>query len=283
MGHADVFPHVGSSTQISLDGARHEVYPLVTGTFGGVDFLHSVTGELSDKMTQNEIEQLEGTLEESKNADTSILRNLLDMIPDGVFGGKHQSDKLDEIQSNAQASQLQNVEISPREPEEYTRQMQQIFQQIMPVIEFHDDILKNIDRAIGQIPVLPKILSQLEEQLTMFVFSIISPFILPVISQIREELRTGSDEIVQSSLREQHIVFEDDNATDPTHSMLSKDHFTNVSGGGGSELCCQSMASNPPRRSSTRLPAAAPPRRCTGSSPSSWRPWTTRAPTWTRS
>ena len=28
-----------------LEGARNEVYPLVTGTFGGVDFLHSVTGE----------------------------------------------------------------------------------------------------------------------------------------------------------------------------------------------------------------------------------------------
>jgi hypothetical protein len=228
MGHRDVFPHVGRDTQIRLEGARRQVYPIVTGTFGGVDFLHSVTGELSDKLTQNEIEELEGTLQESQKADTSILRNLLDMIPDGIFGGKHQSDKLDEIQSDAQASQLQNMDISPREPEEYTRYMQQVFEQIMPVIEFHDDIMKNIDRAIGSIPVLPKILSQLEEQLSMFVFSVIAPFILPVITQIREELRTGSDEIVQSSLREQHIVFEDDNSTDPTHSMLSKDHFTNI-------------------------------------------------------
>lgn len=28
-----------------IPGARGDVYPCVTGTFGGVDFLHSVTGE----------------------------------------------------------------------------------------------------------------------------------------------------------------------------------------------------------------------------------------------
>ncbi len=40
MGERDVFPHVGRRTQINLRGARSSVYPLVTGTFGGVDFLH---------------------------------------------------------------------------------------------------------------------------------------------------------------------------------------------------------------------------------------------------
>ena len=39
-GHRGVFPHAGSSTEINLHGRR--VYPLVTGTFGVVDFLHSV-------------------------------------------------------------------------------------------------------------------------------------------------------------------------------------------------------------------------------------------------
>ena len=34
---------------------REEIWPLVTGTFGGVDFLHSVMGEVSDKATQSEI------------------------------------------------------------------------------------------------------------------------------------------------------------------------------------------------------------------------------------
>jgi hypothetical protein len=45
MGETDIFPHVGNNTKLNIAGARGSVYPIVTGTFGGVDFLHSVTGE----------------------------------------------------------------------------------------------------------------------------------------------------------------------------------------------------------------------------------------------
>lgn len=229
MGERDVFPHVGRSTRMRIAGARHEVYPLVTGTFGGVDFLHSVTGEVSDKLTQNEIDELEGTLQQSQNSDTSLLRNLLDKIPDGLFGGDDKKGKMEELQNNANNAQMENTSISPRDPEEYTLYIQNIFKQIMPAIEFHDEILQSISEQIEKIPILPKIMEQLEEQLSVFVFSLIAPFIVPVIDQIKNELKTGSDEIIQSSQNEQHIVFSDDDCTDPTHSMLSKDHFSNVS------------------------------------------------------
>ena len=42
LGERGVFPHVGRQTQVNLPGTRQPVYPIVTGTFGGVDFLHSV-------------------------------------------------------------------------------------------------------------------------------------------------------------------------------------------------------------------------------------------------
>jgi hypothetical protein len=42
LGYRDVFPHCGYGTEINLHGKR--VFPLVTGTFGAVDFLHSVVG-----------------------------------------------------------------------------------------------------------------------------------------------------------------------------------------------------------------------------------------------
>ncbi|KAF9774953.1 hypothetical protein IL306_006952 [Fusarium sp. DS 682] len=228
LGERDVFPHVGRNTQIEIEGARGPVYPIVTGTFGGVDFLHSVTGEVSDKLTQNEIEELEGTLQQGAKSDTSMLRDLLDKIPDGIFGDKHQSDRVDELQNNAAAAQMENTTVSPRDPEEFTIYIQNVFKQVMPAIEFHDDIMKSISGAMEKIPVLPKIIEQLEEQLSVFIFSIIAPFIVPLIQQIRNELKTGSDEIIASSEREQHIVFNDDDSSNPTHSMLSKDHFSNI-------------------------------------------------------
>ncbi|KAK4181759.1 heterokaryon incompatibility protein Het-C-domain-containing protein [Triangularia setosa] len=227
MGEQDIFPHVGRNTKISIEGANDEVYPIVTGTFGGVDFLHSVTGEVSDKLIQSEIEDLENTLQQSKNSDLSVLRELLDKIPDGLIGGD-KKNKVNEIQDNANAAQMEQTSISPKETEEFTQQVQDIFRQIMPAIEYHDDLLKSISEAVSRIPILPKIIEQLEEQLSLFVFQVIAPFVIPVIEQIKNELATGATEIIESSKNEQHIVFENDHASDPTHSMLSKDHFTNI-------------------------------------------------------
>jgi hypothetical protein len=135
---------------------------------------------------------------------------------------------MDEIQSNAQAAQMENMSVSPRDPEEFTLYVRNTFNQVMPAIEFHDQLLMDITKAIEQIPILPKIIEQLEEQMSIFVFSVIAPFVVPLIDQIKNELATGASEIIESSKNEQHIVFEDDDCSDPTHSMLSKDHFTNV-------------------------------------------------------
>ncbi|KAI0847141.1 Het-C-domain-containing protein [Daldinia vernicosa] len=229
LGERDIFPHVGRNTKIQIPGARHDVYPCITGTFGGVDFLHSVTGEVSDKLTQNEIQELEGTLQEnSRKNDTSILEGLIDKIPDGIFGGDNKKQKLEDIQSNAANAQMANTSISPKEPEEFTQYIQQVFEQIIPAIEFHDDLMKSIGEAVEKIPILPQIIEQLEEQLSMWTFSIMAPFVVPIIQQVKNELRTGSTEIIESSKNEQHIVFDDDESTDPTHSMLSKDHFSNI-------------------------------------------------------
>ncbi|KAF3901991.1 hypothetical protein ABW21_db0209223 [Orbilia brochopaga] len=230
LGERDIFPHVGSRTRMRLQGARGDVFPLVTGTFGGVDFLHSVTGEVSDKLTQNEIEELEGTLQNTAKNDDSVLEGLLDSIPDGLFGGNKgdKKNKMHEIKSNANNSQMQNMSVSPRNPEEFTKYVQQVFAQIMPAIEFHDDLIKGISEAIDKVPILPKILEQLEDRMSIWTFSIMAPFVVPIIKQVKNELRTGSNEIIESSKNEQHIVFEDDRCTDPTHSMLSKDHFSNV-------------------------------------------------------
>ncbi|KFY96550.1 hypothetical protein V498_02612, partial [Pseudogymnoascus sp. VKM F-4517 (FW-2822)] len=228
MGETDVFPLVGRNTQIRLPGARSAVYPLVTGTFGGVDFLHSVMGEFDDKATQSEIQQLEGTMENGQNADTSFLRDILSKIPSGIFGDDDEAGKAEELRANATTAQMSQVRVSPREPEAFTRQMQDCVQQIYPIIEWHDNLMKKISTAIEKIPILPELIEQLESQVNIFVFSLLAPFVLPLINQMKTELNEGSSEIINSSKAQQHNVFEDDESTDPTHSMLSKDHFSSI-------------------------------------------------------
>ncbi|KAK8091337.1 Het-C-domain-containing protein [Apiospora phragmitis] len=211
------------------DDVGAEVYPVVTGTFGEVDFLHSVAGEVSDKLAANEMQELQEHLENGKNEDTSLLRKLLAMIPSSVFGGENQADQIDQIQQDAATAQMDGLEVKPhREPEEITVWVSNIFRQIVPIIEWHDRIMKIISDALPRIPILPKIVEQLEDQLNVFVTAQIAPFVVPVIQQIQTEMGAGSEGIIQSSEDQQHRVFHDDLASDPTHSMLSKDHFTNL-------------------------------------------------------
>ncbi|RKF57993.1 putative nima-interacting protein, partial [Erysiphe neolycopersici] len=228
LGEHNVFPHVGNLTKIQIQAVRNSVYPITTGTFGGVDFLHSVLGEFNDKATQSEIQELEGAIKQDSKGDFSLLKDLLGKIPKGVFEGKDQSRRADELKSNSANAQMNNLRVSPRQPEEFTRQMQDITRQVYPILEWHDDTMKSISKAVEKIPLLPEIMSKLEEQINIFVFSLIAPFILPLINQVKNELNTGSSEIIQSSKDKQFIVFNDDYSSDPTHSMLSKDHFSNI-------------------------------------------------------
>lgn len=228
LGERDVFPHVGRNTQVRVQGARHQAYPIVTGTFGGVDFLHSVMGELDDKATQSEIQELEGVIDNSQNQNTSLLKKLLKSLPSGLLGGKDQAGKVDELQSNAAAAQMGNMKLSPRQPEEWAQQLQEVQNQIYPILQFHDELMMGINETIEKIPILPDLLEQITEQLNIFVFSLLAPFVLPIISQVKEELATGSSEVIESSRAKQLIVFHDDDSSDPTHSMLSKDHFSNI-------------------------------------------------------
>lgn len=242
LGERDVFPHVGRSTQMQVDGVRHPIYPIVTGTFGGVDFLHSVCGELSDKATQSEIQELEGTMNQSQRADTSILKDLLSKIPSGLLGDDDHAAKADELEASAATAKMDAMHVTPKEPEAFTRQVEQLQTQIYPIMEFHDNLIKNISEAIDKIPVLPELIEQLQDQISMFVFSLIAPIVLPIISQVKEELSTGSSEIIQSSNEQQHIVFNDDESTDPTHSMLSKDHFSNILNEPAGKVASQTIA-----------------------------------------
>jgi hypothetical protein len=229
LGERDIFPHVGRNAQFRVQGAREPVYPIVTGTFGGVDFLHSVMGEFNDKATQSELQELEGAISDAdRHKNKSMIKDLLSKLPEGVFGGKDEAGKADELENNANAAAMGNVHISPKEPEAFTQQIGELQKQIYPIMEFHDEVMQSISEFIERIPILPDLIEQLQEQLNIFVFSLLAPYILPIIQQVKAELETGSSEVIASSVDKQHIVFNDDYSTDPTHSMLSKDHFSNV-------------------------------------------------------
>lgn len=226
MGFNNIFPHTGTATEIDLHGKR--VFPLITGTFGGVDFIHSLLGEATDHVAQSELEGMNETfsLATSSNAmpgSSSIdgLVDLLSKIP-GMMKYIQEARKLQhsaqEYDSSSQKSCSRGDNINT----------DALVAQIYPILEFRDNLMRAIEAIISGIPGLEKLIDVVTESITMFVFSLLAPYIQPVIAATAQQLKNGSQLLVQAAASHQYEPWTDSHCTDPTHSLLSKDHFSNI-------------------------------------------------------
>lgn len=100
--------------------------------------------------------------------------------------------------------------------------------QIYPILEFRDKVVKIIDKTIEKIPGLEALVEKITETLTLFVLSLLAPFIRPIINVVSAQLKAGSGGVIDASGKSQYEPWTDPHCSDPTHSLLSKDHFSNV-------------------------------------------------------
>ena len=319
MGLHNVFPHVGTNTMINLRG-KH-VYPLTTGTFGTVDFYHSVLGEATDHFTQSEVNEMDnalGTAEtaaQSSNPLTTLVK-LLSKVP----GTRDLCDEASRLQAASQAQSRANVQggfssraesgdwnsgqqqsqqmygqgynqptwqqpqqpdwgqqqnqypdannaypggqhnwNQPSQQQQYTSsqstqqpqlapqssQQQQVtnsttpaalqnidpaktMAQIYPILVFRDKVVRTISSVIEKIPGLEALVERIVETLTVFILSLLAPFVRPILNAVTKSLQTGSEGVISSSKNHQYEVWTNPHSSDPTHSMLSKDHFSNL-------------------------------------------------------
>ncbi|KZF19361.1 Het-C-domain-containing protein [Xylona heveae TC161] len=275
LGFTNVFPHVGAATEIQIGHKR--IFPLVTGTFGGVDFLHSVLGEANDHFAQTEVNEMDIALNEAQQKshgsssgagarsfgnnpgqEASFFTSLLSQIP-GTSGlcaeaARLQADSDAQEQSNragaggeyyggmSRAADPNAVQTSFPAPPGSTGGppgpgipgMSPNFDplktaaQIYPILEFRDKVVKKISGIIEKIPGLEALIEKITETLTLFVLSLLAPYIRPIIEAVSKQLKTGSSAVIDSSGKHQYEVWTDPHCSDPTHSMLSKDHFANI-------------------------------------------------------
>lgn len=247
LGYRNVFPHCGTQAEIHIQGKK--IYPIVTGTFGAVDFLHSVIGEANDHFTQSEVDEVDIALknaESSRSGGGSNSRGLFDgsgptdfislvsKLPDVGTGFADQARSLkdaSEAQERANQSQERtragdNVNVVPGMSPNFDPV--KVAGQIYPILQFRDKIVKAISRGIAKIPGLEKLLEHISETLTAFVLGLLAPFIRPIIKQVSKVLKDGSSGIISASSNSQLEPWDNPRCSDPTHSMLSKDHFTNI-------------------------------------------------------
>ncbi|KAK5165442.1 uncharacterized protein LTR77_008971 [Saxophila tyrrhenica] len=281
LGYHNVFPHVGSQAMMNLHGKQ--VFPLVTGTFGGVDFLHSVLGEATDHITQTEVnqaevDQLDAALSQAQASQHSGKRSadpasnasgftdLLAQVP-GTGGLIQEAVQL-QAASDAQQAENDRAAAGASYDSSYapygnqydmTRASnpgQQSFQappgsvggppkpgipgvnmnvdpqaamaKIYPLLLFRDKVVRTISGIVSKIPGLEKAIETISEKVTLFIMGLLAPFIKPIIAAASNALKQGSGTVVDASAKQQYLVWTDPTSTDPTHSMLSKDHFSNI-------------------------------------------------------
>ncbi|KAJ9293280.1 hypothetical protein DTO271G3_8003 [Paecilomyces variotii] len=279
MGFHNVFPHTGTATQINLHG--HHVFPLVTGTFGMVDFFHSVLGEATDHFTQSEVNEMDIALGNAEaNASSGPLNNLTGLL--GKIPGT--KDLVTEAEHLKQVSDAQEHANSSRgihmgypdtgssrgfeaqshgydqgsgwpvdDPYSQSRASgpggapsqtggkppsglpglpdfdpQKTIKQIYPILQFRDKVVRTVSSIIEKIPGLEALVEKISETVTVFVMSLLAPFIRPIINAASKSLQTGSAGVIDASGQHQYEPWTDPHCTDPTHSLLSKDHFSNI-------------------------------------------------------
>lgn len=248
LGHHNVFPHVGANTEINLRGKR--VFPLVTGTFGGVDFMHSVLGEATDHVTQSEVDEMQSALNnasaEGKRSgsgpagEVSGLVSLLSKVP----GTSSLCQEAVRLQSESDQYAAQNAGAgargfddggysqerawNPAASANSTADPQAIVAKIYPILVFRDNVVRSISNIVSKIPGLESLIEKITEKVTLTVMGLLAPYITPLIAAASSSLKQGSSSVVDASGKHQYEVWTDPFSTNPTHSLLSKDHFSNI-------------------------------------------------------
>ena len=119
--------------------------------------------------------------------------------------------------------------------------------QIYPILEFRDKVVRMISATIEKVPGLEALVEKITDTLTVFVLSLLAPFIRPIISAVSEQLKNGSSGVIDASGKHQYEPWTDPYCTDPTHSLLSKDHFSNILNQPAGEIAATTLQYVAPR------------------------------------
>ncbi|KAI0692980.1 heterokaryon incompatibility protein Het-C-domain-containing protein [Cytidiella melzeri] len=212
MGYKQVFPHVGENVIINTPNGPAP--PLVTGTFGGADFLHSLMGEATDHLSQASVVDLsKNLLSANPNTDSSLIRSILSKLPIGG-SDNNKMDVGDVMQEKSRAYHFDPNDVMPPH----------VQQDMLALLKWRDSIYRDILEKIEMIPGLESLLNAFVDALNAFVYTILAPYLTPILQQVTAVLSESSKALLDSH-SDQYEVFDNPDASDPSHSLLSKDHF----------------------------------------------------------
>ncbi|KAK4689945.1 hypothetical protein P7C73_g156, partial [Tremellales sp. Uapishka_1] len=217
-GYSNVFPHVGQNVRIRAPNGK-SVPILVTGTFGGADFIHSLLGETTDHLSEASVSDLTKSManarsvQEGQTNSSNTLRQLFLDLPGG--GGDDLTRGMNDV-TGMRAGQPGGIDPSQMTPQE-------LHDTLWKILSFRDTVIKKISMTIDKIPGLGPLVEKIQNSVSVFIITTLEPFVKPILGQATAALGQSSQAVIDS--QDQYEVWNDMNASDPTHSYLSKDHF----------------------------------------------------------
>ncbi|KAI0202578.1 heterokaryon incompatibility Het-C [Astrocystis sublimbata] len=236
LGEEQVFPFVGDACRVEVPHgfrSKKKVAPIVTGTFGMLDIFHSLLGEADDMAILQSKGSL-GDLERKLGFGSKAFDQLYEMIKSGLeVVGKigitdnpllQQLETVGTIFNQTKESKPADGLSSPTDPS-------LLWKAIEPIFYFHDRMSKWMQDsaqesgAIGE----GESRSQLGDETNQLVFKFLTVVIESAVKELRGAVKAAKEKVDEEAAKSTAAaVYEDgSSASDPSHSDLSKDHFSN--------------------------------------------------------
>ena len=143
MGYHQVFAHVGRNVKIRAPNGK-DVAPLVTGSFGGADFIHSIMGEAGDKLSSSAVSDVSRSMQNARSqseGQSSAIQTLMQVFTQMPGGqGQQLSRDMNDI-NNMRAGQPGGVDPSQMSAQE-------LHANLWKVLSFRDSVMKSIEVSI---------------------------------------------------------------------------------------------------------------------------------------
>lgn len=152
------------------------VAPIVTGTFGSSDFIHSLLGEAQDHLSEASVSDLAKSVDSAKSRSrgggTDPIQDLLSLISN-IPGG------------SGDGNVSRDAETLNRGPDRDPNQMspEEMYKNLWRILEFRDRIMKNISNTIEKIPGLNALVEKITNSLNVFIFTLLEPYVKPLMQQ----------------------------------------------------------------------------------------------------
>ncbi|KAH7100918.1 heterokaryon incompatibility Het-C [Auriculariales sp. MPI-PUGE-AT-0066] len=200
LGFVDVFCHVGE--RVLVDTPFGPAPPLVTGTFTSRDLVHSLLGEAADHLSQTSVVDLSHKIDEAAANDNgnslSSLKGFLGKVLGG--SGNQKANEAEQLESQSKAYHFDPNNVASPE----------VVRQLHDLLIWRDGVMRDIQGALAKI-------SNGVNTCTFI------PYLSPILQQVVGVLHDSSTEVIEHE--DQYEVFNEPYASDPTHSVMSKDHF----------------------------------------------------------